>query len=120
MKARKKKRSRRRKSLRSYSNGRRTSFQLLEDRRMLATFSVTNTDLSGPGSLPQAIVDANNAAGADTIDIAAGVGTIQLLNDLVVTDSVSIEGNGNTIAGNTGSAVSLVCFQERTNSILTT
>ena len=61
MKSRIKKKSGRRKSRRSSSN--RHGFQLLEDRRMLATFNVTNTDLSGPGSLPQAIVEANNAAG---------------------------------------------------------
>ncbi len=32
-----------------------------------ASFTVTNTDDSGPGSLRQAILDANAAAGADTI-----------------------------------------------------
>src|SRR5213075_2792280 len=39
-----------------------------------ATFTVTNTNDSGPGSLRQAVVDANNAAGADTIvfDLPAG------------------------------------------------
>jgi hypothetical protein len=44
-----------------------------------ATFTVTNTDDSGPGSLRQAILDANAAAGADTIVFAipgAGVHTI--------------------------------------------
>jgi hypothetical protein len=33
-----------------------------------ATFTVTNTNDTGAGSLRQAITDANNAAGADTID----------------------------------------------------
>ena len=32
-----------------------------------ATFTVTNTNDSGPGSLRQAILDANGAAGLDTI-----------------------------------------------------
>jgi len=95
MKSRNKK-SYRRKSRRSVSN--RHNFQLLEDRRLLATFSVTNTDLSGPGSLPQAIFDANNSLGADTIELSAGLGTIQLVDQLEVFDSVTIEGNGNTIA----------------------
>jgi Periplasmic copper-binding protein (NosD) len=38
--------------------------------RLLSTFSVTNTNDSGDGSLRQAILDANAAAGADTIDFA--------------------------------------------------
>jgi len=39
------------------------------------TFTVTNTDLSGPGSLAQAVVDANANAGLDTIvfDIPANL-----------------------------------------------
>ena len=32
-----------------------------------ATFSVTNANDAGPGSLRQAIINANNAAGADII-----------------------------------------------------
>ena len=84
----------------AYSSG--VRFEVLEDRCLLATFAVTTTDLSGPGSLPQAIIDANSTAGADTIDIASGLGTIWLTDQLNVTDSITIEGNGNTIAGNTG------------------
>ena len=34
----------------------------LEDRTLLSTFSVSNTDDHGPGSLRQAIVDANDNA----------------------------------------------------------
>jgi hypothetical protein len=33
----------------------------------MATFTVTNTNDSGAGSLRQAVLDANAAAGADTI-----------------------------------------------------
>ena len=44
-----------------------------------ASFAVTNTNASGPGSLRQAIFDANAAGGADTITFAPGVtGTIPL------------------------------------------
>ena len=39
---------------------------------ILAIFTVTNTNDSGPGSLRQAILDANASAGADTITFAIG------------------------------------------------
>jgi hypothetical protein len=39
----------------------------LEDRSLLTTFIVGTTADSGPGSLRQAILDANATAGADTI-----------------------------------------------------
>ncbi len=42
-------------------HGRRLRFELLEERRLLATFTVTNTLDSGAGSLRQAILDANAA-----------------------------------------------------------
>jgi hypothetical protein len=42
----------------------------LEDRTLLATFTVTNTMDSGAGSLRQAMLDANAVAGADTIEFA--------------------------------------------------
>jgi len=97
MKTRNKNNSHRRKSRRSNSNGRLASFQLLEDRRMLATFTVTNTAPSGPGSLPQAVLDANSVAGADTINFDASVFTggdaslIRLTNgELNITESLTI------------------------------
>jgi hypothetical protein len=49
-----------------------------------ATFTVTNTNDSGPGSLRQAFLDANNAAGEDTVvfDLPAGSDrVIQLTTD---------------------------------------
>src|SRR5262245_50386468 len=42
----------------------------LEDRTAPAVFSVTTTADDGPGSLRQAIDDANGASGADTITFA--------------------------------------------------
>ena len=61
-----------------------------------ATFTVTSTADSGPGSLRQAILDANAAAGADTIafDIdGGGLRTIVLGSPLpFVTDVVTIDG----------------------------
>ena len=45
-----------------------------------ATFTVTNTNDSGGGSLRQAIIDANNAGGVDTIDFnIPGAGPFQIL-----------------------------------------
>ena len=61
-----------------------------------ATFTVTNSDDSGPGSFRQAIEDANGAAGADTIAFnipGAGVHTITPASALpVITESVTIDG----------------------------
>jgi trimeric autotransporter adhesin len=61
----------------------------------LATFTVTNTNDSGAGSLRQAIIDANAAGGTDTIafNIAGtGVHTINLLSALpVITGTVILD-----------------------------
>ncbi|MHB8894823.1 MAG: beta strand repeat-containing protein [Candidatus Geothermincolia bacterium] len=61
-----------------------------------ATFTVTNTNDSGPGSLRQAILDANLSAGADDIifNIAgAGPHTIALLTPLpIIVDQAFING----------------------------
>ncbi|MDT4966095.1 MAG: hypothetical protein QOJ64_832 [Acidobacteriota bacterium] len=60
------------------------------------SFTVTNTNDSGPGSLRQAILDANSAAGADTINFSIGSGlqTIAPLSPLpTVTDPVVIDGS---------------------------
>ena len=73
----------------------------LEGRTLLATFSVTNTDDSGPGSLRTAIELANatanspaNAPDVIAFDIpGAGVQTIRPLSTLpVITDPVVIDG----------------------------
>jgi hypothetical protein len=58
--------------------------------------AVTNTDDSGPGSLRQAIIDANAAVGVDDISFAipgAGVHTITPLTPLPdITDVIEIDG----------------------------
>jgi hypothetical protein len=60
------------------------------------TFVVTNTDTFGPGSLGQAILDANTNPGADTITFnipGSGVHTINLSASLpTITDPVTIDG----------------------------
>ena len=61
-----------------------------------ATFTVTNTNDAGPGSLRQAILDANALAGADTIAFnipGTGPHSIQVLSSLPgVTGPVTIDG----------------------------
>ncbi len=62
---------------------------------LLATFTVTNTNDSGAGSLRQAIIDANALAGADiiTFNIGTGTQTINLSSVLpTITDQVTIDG----------------------------
>jgi len=72
-------------------------FGLLTSHAWADVFTVTNTDPSGPGSLAQAITDANNQAGADTIAFnipGPGVHTITVTADslLGVVDDVTIDG----------------------------
>ena len=73
----------------------------LEGRRLLATFTVVNTDDSGAGSLRQAILDANGAANpSGEVDHIAfnipgsGVQTIKVSVDPLpeISDPVSIDG----------------------------
>ena len=70
--------------------------QVLEGRVLPSIFTVTNTDDSGPGSLRQAILDANAEPGTDTIafDIpGGGVQTIQPASALpTITSPVVIDG----------------------------
>ncbi|MDZ4659007.1 MAG: choice-of-anchor Q domain-containing protein [Bythopirellula sp.] len=83
------------------SRRRRLQVEPLEDRRMLAAFTVTNL-LDGPvaaagqlpGSLRQAIFDSNASAGADEIDFSVN-GTIAIGSQLpTISDSLTITGPG--------------------------
>src|SRR5438093_5768759 len=68
----------------------------LERRRLFSTFSVTSANDSGAGSLRQAILDANAAAGADMINFAIGTGlkTIATLSPLpTITGPLVIDGS---------------------------
>ncbi|HJQ23160.1 MAG TPA: right-handed parallel beta-helix repeat-containing protein [Blastocatellia bacterium] len=73
-------------------------------------FTVTNLNDSGPGSLRQAILDANSHSGADTISFQAGLtGTILLTTgELLISDSLTITGpaaSSLVISGNHASRV---------------
>lgn len=76
-----------------------------------ASFVVANTDPSGPGSLRQAIIDANSAAGPDTIDATGVSGTINLAGELPGLSSATVNGPGSgqlTIRRDTGGAYPLM------------
>src|SRR3982750_3722011 len=65
------------------------------------TITVTNTNDSGPGSLRQALVDANDG---DTINFAV-TGTIALTSgELLVNKSITISGPGADILATNGNA----------------
>jgi PKD domain-containing protein/hemolysin type calcium-binding protein len=70
--------------------------EALEHRLALSTFLVTTAADSGAGSLRQAILDANSAAGADTINFNIGGGGVQTIAPLsplpTITDPVTIDG----------------------------
>jgi hypothetical protein len=74
------------------------------------TYTVTNTNDDGAGSLRQAVADANNNAGADIIVFdASAAGTITLTTgEIAIRDDVSITGLGavnSTISGNNNSRI---------------
>jgi len=77
-----------------------------------ATFTVLNTNDAGAGSLRQAIIDANAAAGADVINFDAAVtGTITLTTgQLSLYDSVDIQGPGASVLSVSGNDSSRVFY----------
>ena len=88
--------SRRPLSLATRETARRPRVEPLEGRTLPSTFTVVNTADSGPGSLRQAILDANAAAGTNTIAFnipGAGVHTITPTTALpTITAPVTIDG----------------------------
>lgn len=59
-----------------------------------ATFTVTSLADGGPGSLRQAVLDANAAAGADEIVFDGVTGTITLSSEILISDALTITGPG--------------------------
>jgi hypothetical protein len=74
----------------------RLALERLEDRAVPSTFQVISTADSGPGSLRQAILDANADPGPDTIIFNIPGGSVQTItpqtNLPAITDSVTIDG----------------------------
>jgi hypothetical protein len=83
---------------------RRPDLEALEDRRVPSTFSVTNLNNGGPGSLRHAINEANRAPAIDAIVFNPALqGVIELKSSLpVITSSVMLVGppsQGVTVSG---------------------
>ena len=69
--------------------------EVLENRTVLSSFTVMNNLNSGPGSLRQAVLDANGATGSDTILFAKSVHNITLTSgELAITGDLKIVGPG--------------------------
>jgi parallel beta-helix repeat protein len=85
------------------------SIQRLEDRCVFSTFAVVNLNDSGAGSLRQAILNADAAAGTEVISFNVA-GTIQLTSGALpaITDKVDIDGS--TAPGFAGTPVVEVDF----------
>ena len=81
----------------SCPNCSRLRFEPLEDRRLLSVFAVTNTDDDGAGSFRQAIGDANDTLGIDTIEFNISGGGLQTISPSAllpdITDPVIIDGS---------------------------
>ncbi len=77
--------------------------EVLEVRRLLATFAVTQLSDAGAGSLRQAVLDASLNAGPDFIDLTGVAGAITLASEIVLNDDLTLIGPGRellSISGN--------------------
>ena len=96
---------------------RRPHIEVLEDRTLLSTFTVTNTADSGSGSLRYEINQADSAGGANTIAFSSLFNTPQTitltsgqltLSDTTGTETIEGPTVGVTISGDNASRVFLV------------
>lgn len=92
--------------------------RIVLDAAAAAVFHVTNNHDSGAGSLRDAVTQANAHPGTDTIVFNSNVTSVNLLNPLVITGSVTLDGaNAAAIGGKvalTGAGIDLAA----SNSIL--
>jgi len=86
-----------------------------------ATFTVSNLNDAGAGSLRDAIGQANAAAGADTIQFQAGLsGTIPLASEIAITDTLNLAGPGaGSIKGDASLGTRLFKVQHAGGSAIT-
>jgi hypothetical protein len=114
--------------LKRWQSARRLLLEPLEDRRLLTTFMVTNTDDGGPGSLRSAMIDAENTpnvGGPDRIEFnipGSGVHVIQPTTPSgqqqalpVIRDPVIIDGYTQPGASANTLAVGETSLNERRN-----
>lgn len=81
---------------------------VLSDRAEAGTFHVTSLADSGPGTLRQAVLDANAILGADTVVFSIPGAIILTSGEILITDDLSINGPGAaavTVSGNDQSRV---------------
>jgi hypothetical protein len=83
---------------------RRPRLEALEDRTVPSTFKVTTTIDGSPGSLRQAVLDANANPGADTIVVPAGTCTLAQ-GELDLTDDATVKGAGASFVGSSNTVV---------------
>ena len=86
----------------------RPGLEPLEARCTPAVFLVTNTKDTGPGTLRQALADADLAPGADVIRFQGVTGTITLASQLNVQSDVNIQGPGSDVLSVSGGGKSRV------------
>jgi parallel beta-helix repeat protein len=85
-----------------------------------ATFSVTNVNDAGAGSLRQAVLDANAATGDDIITIGVTGSIVLTSGEIDITDGVTITGPGAsalTVSGNDASRIFKINIATSTVSI---
>jgi hypothetical protein len=77
-----------------------------------ATFLVSNLNDAGPGSLRQAVADAEAATGPDVVQFQAGLtGTITLTTgEIGIQDSVDIQGPGTSVISVSGNDASRIFY----------
>ena len=91
----------------------RVRLEVLEDRQLLATITVTNTTDSAPGSFRAAILEANATTGVDTIEFNIpdpGVHLISLTSGELpaIVDSVLIDGTTQPLNGGDATTTPLI------------
>ncbi len=100
---------------------RRLQSEPLEDRRLLAVFTVSNLDDTGAGSLRNALIDANGNGEDDTINFSVS-GTIDIMSQLpAITDDVIIDGgNAITLDASVGTGYRLLTIDAPAGAITAT